>query len=84
MEPTCDPASGPSGRPPQISLFLYNPKAHQWNQSFISSSMGVLNSPIIASFKDNVGQLFSGDAFKDRSVLVEGTWSHIESNSHQY
>lgn len=77
-------ADGPKGHFEGLTLFLYNPKAHQWSQSFISSSMGVLNSPTIGSFKDNVGQLFNSDTFKDRSILVKGTWAHIEPNSHTY
>jgi hypothetical protein len=77
-------ADGPKGHWEGLTLFLYNPKAHQWSQSFISSSEGVLNSPNIGSFKNNVGELYSADTFKDRSILVKGTWSHIEPKSHRY
>jgi hypothetical protein len=77
-------ADGPKSHWEGLTLFLYNPKAHQWQQSFINSSIGVLNSPLIGSFKGNVGELFSGDTFKDRSILVRGTWSHIEPNTHRY
>ena len=77
-------AGGPKGHWEALTLFLYNPKSHQWNQSFINSSQGVLNSPLIGAFKHRRGELLSQDTFKDRSILVKGVWSEIEPNSHRY
>lgn len=77
-------AEGPKGHWEGLTLFLYNPKAHQWNQSFINSSEGVLNSPLIGSFKDGRGELLNQDTFKDRSILVKGVWSQIAADSHRY
>jgi hypothetical protein len=77
-------ADGPKGHWEGMTMFLYNPQAHQWSQSFISSGEGVLNTPTIGSFKDGRGELFSQDTFHDRSILVRGVWSDITPNSHRY
>jgi hypothetical protein len=36
-----------------LSLFLYNPAAHQWSQSFVNSKVGTMSSPNIGEFKDD-------------------------------
>ncbi len=77
-------ADGPKGHWQALTLFLYNPQAHQWSQSFINSAMGTLATPTIGSFRDGRGELFSNDTFKDRAILVRGVWSDIKSNSHRY
>ncbi len=77
-------AEGPKGHWEALTLFLYNPKSHQWNQSFINSKMGVLDAPLIGSFKDGRGELLSQDTFGDSAILVRGTWSDIRPNSHTY
>jgi hypothetical protein len=77
-------ADGPNGHWEGMSLFLYNPQSHQWSQSFINSKIAELNAPLIGSFKDGRGELFSGDTFHGKSILVRGEWSAIETDSHRY
>ena len=77
-------ADGPKGHWEGLTLFLYNPQAHQWSQSFIDSKMATLNSPTIGSFKDGRGELYSQDTFNGKSILVRGVWSDIMPDSHQY
>jgi BNR/Asp-box repeat protein len=77
-------ADGPKGHWQALTLFLYNPKSHQWSQSFINSSVGTLNQPGIGVFKDGRGELFSQDTFNNRSILVRGVWSDIKPDSHSY
>ena len=77
-------ADGPNGHWEGMSLFLYNPQAHQWSQSFINSKIAELNAPLIGSFRDGRGELFSADTFHGRSILVRGQWSAIETDSHRY
>lgn len=48
-------ADGPNGHWEGLSLFLYNPEAHQWGQSFSNSKSGVLVSPMIGRFKNGRG-----------------------------
>ncbi len=77
-------ADGPNGHWEGLTLFLYNPEAHQWSQSFVNRQSGVLNTPTIGAFKDGRGELFASDTFKGRSILVRGVWSDIKPDSHRY
>jgi hypothetical protein len=75
---------GPNGHWEGLTLFLYNPAAHQWTQTFVNSKIGVLNAPLIGAFKDGRGELVSQDTFNDRSILVRGVWSDINPDSHHF
>lgn len=77
-------ADGPKGHWEGLTLFLYDPQAHQWSQSFINSRMGDLESPSIGEFHDGQGILFSQDTFKGKRVLVRGVWSEIKLDSHHF
>ena len=54
-------ADGPKGHWEGLSLFLYNPSAHQWSQSFVNSKVGTLSPS-----STNVGE------FKDGRVVLIG------------
>jgi len=75
---------GPNGHWEGLTLFLYNPQARQWSQSFVNSKVGVLSTPLIGAFKDGRGELFAVDTFNDRSILVRAVWSDITPNSHHF
>jgi len=75
---------GPNGHWEGLTLFLYNPTAHQWSQSFTNSKVGQLNNPLIGSFSSGRGELFAQDTFDGRMVLVRGVWSDIKADSHHY
>ena len=77
-------ADGPKGHWEGLTLFLYNPTAHQWSQTFADSKEGMVGAPLIGEFKNGRGELFSADTFHGRSVLVRGTWSDIKPNTHRY
>lgn len=77
-------ADGPKGHWEGLTLFLYNPTAHQWNQTFINSATGAFSGSLVGSFKDGRGELFASDTFNDRSVLIRGVWSDIKPNSHHF
>jgi hypothetical protein len=77
-------ADGVKGHWEALTLFLYNPKAHQWTQNFVNAKQGVLNLPLVGDFKEGRGELVSQDTFKDRSILVRGAWSEITRDSHSY
>ena len=77
-------ADGPNGHWEGMTLFLYNPEAHQWSQSFIDSKMATLNSPEIGAFHDGRGELFSSDTFNGKSILVRAVWSNIAPDSHRF
>lgn len=75
---------GPKGHWEGLSLFLYNPAAHQWSQSFINSQIAELGTPLIGEFHDGRGELFGQDTFKGKTILVRGESSAIEPDSHRY
>jgi hypothetical protein len=77
-------ADGPNGHWEGTTLFLYNPAAHQWSQTFADSKRGVLNPPQIGSFADGRGELYSQDTVRDRSILVRAVWSDIKKDSHHF
>jgi hypothetical protein len=77
-------ADGPNGHWQGMTLFLYNPEAHQWSQTFVNSGSGVLNPPLIGEFNEGRGELFASDTFQDRTILVRGVWSNIQPNSHHF
>jgi hypothetical protein len=77
-------ADGPNGHWEGMTLFLYNPEAHQWSQTFANSKTGVLTPPLIGAFKDGRGELFSQDTIKDRAILVRAVWSDISPDSHHF
>jgi hypothetical protein len=77
-------ADGPNGHWEGLTLFLYNPQAHQWSQSFIDSKMAALNSPEIGAFHDGRGELFSSDIFNGKAILVRAVWSNIQPDSHRF
>ena len=77
-------ADGPNGHWEGMTLFLYNPKAHQWSQTFIDSQAGTLEGGLIGSFHNGRGELYSADTFNGRAILVRGVWSDITPTSHTY
>ena len=77
-------ADGPKGHWEGLTLFLYNPSAHQWSQSFANSKAGILTSNF-GEFKDGRVVLVGQDnSVSDRTILVRAVWSDIKPDSHQY
>jgi hypothetical protein len=80
-------AEGPKGHWEALTLFLYNPSAHQWSQSFVNSKVGTLSlsSTNVGEFKDGRVVLVGQDnTVSDKTILVRAVWSDIKSDSHQY
>jgi hypothetical protein len=76
-------ADGASGHWEGMTIFLYDPKAHQWGQSYAGSDDGQI-STTTGAFHDGVGDFYSTDSYEGRQVLVKGTWSAITANAHDY
>lgn len=77
-------ADGPDGHFQGATLFLYNPASHQWNQTFVNSSTGMLEPPAIGEFKNGRGELINQDTYHGRTVLVRTVWSDIKPDSHHF
>ena len=75
---------GPKGHWEGLTLFLYNPTAHQWSQTFVGSDSGVFEGGTIGSFNNGRGEFYSQDTLNGRSILVRGVWSDIKQDSHKY
>jgi hypothetical protein len=75
---------GPDGPWEGLTLFLYNPEAHQWSQNFVNSKAGVLSTPQIGAFRDGRGELYASDTVNGRSILVRDVWSDIKPDSHHF
>jgi hypothetical protein len=76
-------ADGPKGHWQGLTLFLYNPIAHQWSQTFANSRVGTLSSNF-GEFRDGQVVLIGQDTVNDKTILVKGVWSDIKPDSHQY
>lgn len=77
-------ADGPKGHWEGLTLFLYNPAAHQWSQIFTNSKLAMMGAPLIGQFKEGRGELYATDTFNGRSVLIRGAWSDITPNAHRF
>jgi hypothetical protein len=75
-------ADGSTGHFEALTLFLYNPQAHQWGQYFVDSAVGVVNQPQIGEFKNGRGELFDQESFNGRTIFVRFVWSDITPDSH--
>lgn len=77
-------ADGPNGHWEGLTLFLYNPSARQWTQSFANSKVGVLTSNI-GEFRDGRVVLVGQDnSVSEKTILVRAVWSEIQADSHRY
>jgi hypothetical protein len=77
-------ADGPTGHFEGLTLFLYNPRSHQWSQNFASSGDGTLSVPTVGEFKNGRGEFFDQEPFNGRTILVRVVWSNVTPNSHQF
>ena len=78
-------ADGPKGHWEGLTLFLYNPTAHQWSQSFVNSKVGAISgSSNVGELKDGRIVLTGQDTVNDRTILIRAIWSDIKTDSHQY
>jgi len=75
---------GPKGHWEGMSLFLYDPAAHQWSQTFVGAAAGVFAPGFVGSFHDGKAELFQNDTLDGRAILVRATWSDFTPTSHKY
>lgn len=75
-------ASGPAGHFEGLTLFLYNPHAHQWSQTYADRSTGTLESPAIGDFNHGHGEFIAQESYQGRTILVRNLWSDIKPDSH--
>lgn len=77
-------ADGPQGHWESLTLFLYNPAAHQWSVNFANSKVGTLSQPAIGEFRNGRGEFYDQESYKGRTILVRIVWSDITPDSHHF
>jgi len=77
-------ADGPKGHWEGMTLFTYNPQAHQWSQNFVDSQNGVVTSPLIGEFRNGRGELYAQDTRNGRTLLIRAVWSDITPDAHHF
>lgn len=77
-------ADGPNGHWEGMTLFLYNPQAHQWSQNFADSQNGRVTSPLIGEFRNGRGELYAQDTRAGRTILIRAVWSDITPDAHHF
>ncbi len=69
--------AGPVG----MSLRFFNKQTGQWHIYWVSSRDGVLQPPVVGSFKDGIGIFEGADTWVGKPILVRFTWSDITPTS---
>jgi len=77
-------ADGPKGHWEGMTVFLYDPEAHQWSMNFANSKEGKFTTPMIGSFTNGRGELIGQDRLDGRAILVRAVWSNIAPTTHTY
>lgn len=77
-------ADGPAGHFESLSLFLYDPRSHEWNISFANSSDGALTLPSTGSFHAGRGEFYDHEIIGGKAVFVRQVWSDITPTSHHF
>lgn len=77
-------ASGAGGHFQGLTLFLYDPKTHQWSQQFASSSDGIMEEPVYGEFKNGRGVFYGWSSDEDRKVLERDIWSAMTPSSYHF
>jgi hypothetical protein len=70
-----------SGPVHAITLRLFNPASREWSIHWSTDRMGVLDIPMIGSFKDGCGEFYSHETFEGSHVYSRFIWSKITANS---
>jgi hypothetical protein len=73
---------GASGHFEGLTLFLYNPEAHQWSEIFSNSKDGTVAQPSIGEFKNGRGEFYDQETYNGKTILVRFVWSDITADSH--
>ena len=67
-----------------ISLRLFDPASKEWSIHWSTDRMGVLDVPMIGSFKDGRGEFYSQETHDGMHVYSRFIWSKITANSCQW
>jgi quinol monooxygenase YgiN len=68
-------AHGPAGHIQGLTLRVFNPRSRQWSLYWSNAANGVLDVPMIGSFKDGRGEFYDQELFEGRSIYVRFLWT---------
>jgi hypothetical protein len=73
---------GSPGRKGQ-TLRLYDPESREWSLYLLDVDKGRLPlPPVIGRFRNGVGEFYSQEAWKGRTIFVRYQWSHAGRTAH--
>jgi hypothetical protein len=73
-------ADGASGHIQGLTLRLYDPQAHQWNQVWATSNDGTLGQPMVGEFKNGEGEFYDQEPLNGRAIFVRWVQSFTAPN----
>jgi hypothetical protein len=76
-------AGNASGGFEGVTLFLYDPHARQWSQTYVDSD-GTFDPPVFGGFRDGVGELVGQGSFDGKTVFMRNVWSNITPSGHHF
>ena len=62
------------------TLRLFDPKTKLWSLYWVASNRGVLDPPVVGSFKNNIGHFFPKDTFNGKPIIVVFRWDIRDKN----
>lgn len=74
----------PNGPVHAITLRVFNPQSKEWSIHWSTDRMGVLDIPMIGSFKDGRGEFYAQEIHEGRHVYSRFIWSKFMANSCQW
>jgi hypothetical protein len=70
-----------TGRQEGLTLRLYDPKAQEWSLYWAANVTGILETPMIGSFKNGRGEFYSQELFEGKHIFNRFIWSEITETS---
>jgi len=70
-----DQLPGMEGKPFEgFTLRLFNPKTKLWSLYWVPSTTGILDTPVVGSFENNIGHFFGKDTFNGKKIIFMFRW----------
>ncbi len=64
-----------------MTMRLFDPVTRLWSIYWADSNNGKLDTPVVGSFENKIGQFFAKDIFNGREILVVFRWDATDVNN---
>ena len=64
-----------------MTLRLFNPATRLWSIYWADSNRGILETPVVGSFENSIGQFYSTDIFNGRKIMVVYQWDKSDTEN---